>query len=136
MNPAGLTEGGERIEGCGCAQPGFAAAMDQLMDLREEFYFADAAAPPLQIIAGPEALALGIMIADPAADRLDLTHRAEIERASPHERMNRIQKIVGEPAVPTNGACADEGGALPGQCRGFIITDRRIHRQCDGRDFR
>ena len=73
--------------------------MDELVDLGEELDLADAAAAALEIEAGAELLALGIMVADPAGDRLDLADRAEIERAAPDERMDRLEEIAAERGI-------------------------------------
>src|SRR5947199_344412 len=67
-DPAGRRQRGERIERRRRAQLGLAAAMDELVDLDEELDLADPAAAALEVVAGAEGLALGIMVADPPAD--------------------------------------------------------------------
>ena len=110
--------------------------MDQLVALGEELDFANPAAAALEIEAGAEALALRIMIADQPGDRLGLADRAEIERAAPDERMDRLEEIAAERAIAGGLAGANEGGALPRQRGGFVIADRRIDRQRDRGHFR
>jgi hypothetical protein len=114
-DPAGRLQRGERVERRRGAQGRLAAAMDELLDLGEEFDLADAAAAALQIEAGAEGLALRIMVADAAADRADLADRAEIERAPPDEGMDRLEEIAAERDIAGDHAGADERGALPGQ---------------------
>ena len=64
------------------------------MDLREELDLADAAAPALEVVAGAERLALRMMVADAAGDAADLADRAEIERAPPDERADRVEETL------------------------------------------
>jgi hypothetical protein len=115
------------------AQRGLATAMDELVHVREELDLADAAAAALQVVARAECLAVGIMVADPPGDRLELADRAEIERAPPHERVDRLQEIAPDRRVPSDMAGTDERGTLPGQRARLIMRDRRIHRQRDRR---
>ena len=82
----------QRIERRRRAQRRLAAAVDQLLDLGEEFGLADAAPAALQIIAGAERLALRIMVADAERDVADLLDRAEIERAPPDERADFVEE--------------------------------------------
>ena len=109
--------------------------MDELVDLDEELDLADAAAAALEVEARAERLALRIMVADPAADRADLADRAEIERAPPDERVDRLEEIAAERRIAGDLPGADEGRALPGQSRGFVIGDGRIDRQRDRGHF-
>src|SRR5690606_34093586 len=130
-DPPRLGECGDRRERRRSAQRRIAAAVDELVDLDEELDLADAAAAALEVEAGAERLALRVMIADQPADRLDFTDRAEIEAASPDEGMDRIEEIAAERRIAGAEAGADEGGALPGQRRRFVMADRRVHRQRD-----
>ena len=68
--------------------------MDQLLDLGEEFGLADAAAAALQVEAGPERLALRIMVADAERDVADFLDRPEIERAAPDERLDLVEEAL------------------------------------------
>ena len=130
---AGADQRAQRAERPRRAQLRLPSAVDQLVDLDEELDLADAARPRLTSNPGPEALPLGIMVADAAGERLHLADRAEIERAPPHERVQRLDEIAAEPGIPGDRAGADEGGPLPGQGRGFVIADRRVDRQHDRR---
>ena len=70
--------------------------MDHLLDLDEEFDFANAAAPALQIIARADLGVLGEMVADPRRDLPHFLDHAEIERAAPHERLDRVEEALAE----------------------------------------
>ena len=133
VDPARPGEHGECVQGRRRAQAAVAAAMDQLVHLGEELRLADAAAPALQVIAGAERLALGIMVANAPGDLPDLRHRAIVQRAPPHERADRDQEPPPQRQVARRRPRADEGGALPRQRLRFIIADRRAHRQRDRR---
>ena len=61
--------------------------------------------------------------------------RAEIERAPPDERADRVEELPAECDVARCGARADEGGTLPGERLRLVIADRRIDRQRDRRDL-
>jgi hypothetical protein len=56
VDPSVRGQRGQRVAGRGHAQRRIAPAMDQLVNLREELDFADAAAAALQIISGAERL--------------------------------------------------------------------------------
>jgi hypothetical protein len=107
--------------------------MDELVDLREELDFADAAASALQIVARAERPALRMMVADPARDVADLADRAVIDCAAPYERAGSREELLPQRQIAGTGAGADERGALPGQRLRFIIRDRRLDRQRDRR---
>ena len=64
VEPPRRGQRGERVERRRRAQRRLAAAVDQLLDLGEEFDLADAAAAALEVEAGAERLALRIMVAD------------------------------------------------------------------------
>ena len=57
----------------------------------------NAAAPALEIKARPERLALGMMIANAPRNPANLADRPEIERATPDERPDRLEKIRDDP---------------------------------------
>ena len=135
LQVTGGGQGGERVERRRRAQARIAAAVNHLLRLGEEFDLANPAAAALDVIARAERLDLGIMIAHPQADAANFVDHAEIERAAPNERFDRIQKALAERAVAAAGAGADEGGSLPRQSGRFIISDRRAHRQHDRSDL-
>src|SRR5207244_3552294 len=112
-----------------------AAAMDELVNLREELDLANAAAPALQVEAGAERLALGVMIADAARNTADLADRAKIERAAPDERADRVEETSPQFRIARRRPAPDERSALPGQRQRFIIGDGGIDRQHDRRDL-
>ena len=126
---------GERVERRGDPQSAVAAAVDHLLCLGEEFDLADPAATALQVKTGAERLDLGIMIADRQADRADFVDRAEIERAAPDERVDRVEEVTAERGVAGAGARADERGALPRQRGRFIISDGGADGQHDRGHF-
>ena len=70
--------------------------MDHLLDLDEELDLADAAAPALEVKARADVGALGKMIADPGGNLPHLLDHAEIERAPPHERLDRVEEALAE----------------------------------------
>jgi len=109
--------------------------VDHLLNLDEEFDFADAAAPPLEVESRAEARALCEMVADSRRDLAHLVDHAEVERAPPHERLDRAEEALAERDVAGAGFGADEGGALPRQRRGFVMGDRGVDRQRNWRDF-
>ena len=135
LDPPRRGERRQRIDRRRNAQRRIAPAIDQLVDLREKFDLADAAAPALQVIARPERLALRKMIADPVAHRADFLELAEIEAAAPDEGLDRRQELFAERAVARRGARADERRLLPRQRFGFIIGNGRVHRQHDRGDL-
>jgi len=132
---AAVGQGLERVERRRGAQSRVAAAVDELVDLGVEFDLADAPPPPLQVEAGAELLALRIMVADAAGDRLDLADRAEIEAAAPDERVDGVEEIAAQRRVSGGEAGADEGGALPRESGGFVIGDGGVDGEGDRRDF-
>ena len=85
--------------GVGHAQAGIAAAVDQLMRLREKFAFANAASSALQIIAGAKLLPLMIMVAYLPAHVANIGNLSEIQTAPPDERLNAFQEIIAQRAV-------------------------------------
>src|SRR3546814_16590135 len=76
--------------GRGLAQRRFAPAVDELVDLGEEFDLADATPAALKVESRAEPLSLGIMVADPPTDRPQLSDRAEIEAAAPDRKSTRL----------------------------------------------
>ena len=66
--------------------------MDHLLDLDEELDLADAAAPALEVVARADLRALREMIADPRGDLPHFLDHAEIERAPPDERLDRVEE--------------------------------------------
>src|SRR3546814_10848599 len=75
------------------------------------------------------------MVADPPTDRPQLSDRAEIEAAAPHERMDGVEEIATERPVAGDAAGADEGGALPREGARFIIRDGGVDRERDRSRF-
>jgi hypothetical protein len=133
LDPPRRGERRECVDRRGNAQRRIAAAIDQLMHLREKFDLANAAAPTLQVEAGAECLTLREMVADPVAHRADFLELAKIEAAAPDERLDRRQKLLAQRAVARRCARTDKRRLLPRERFGFIIGDRRIHRQDDRR---
>ena len=134
-DPACAGECRQRIARCGCPQRRVAPAMDQLMDLREEFRLADTAPPPLQVVAGAEALTTRIMVADASRQVADFADRAKVQSAPPDERADRVEKIAAERLITSRYPSPDERRPLPRQRLAFVIADRPFDRQRDRRRF-
>src|SRR5690606_17187279 len=115
VDPPGPCKGVQRIDRCGCTQRWIAAAVDELVNLREKLDLADAPAPALEVIAGTELLALGEMVADPVAHGANFLELTEIQAATPDERLDGGQKILAERPVARRRARTDEGRLLPGE---------------------
>src|SRR3546814_16135407 len=98
-DPPRLRQRRERVDRRGRAQSRLAAAVDELVDLREKLDFADAAAPALEVVAGTEVLALREMVADAVATRGDFLKLTENEAAAPDERRDRRQTFAATGAV-------------------------------------
>ena len=121
----------------GAAPPEFGSppAVDHLVRLREEFDLADPAAALLEVEAGAGAGRSGIVGADLLRQPRDLGNRPEIEAAPPHERPDRGEEAFACGHVARAGAGADEGGAFPGQCRAFVMRQRRADGQRERGDL-
>src|SRR6185295_10763553 len=100
--------------------------MDHLLDLDEELDLADAAASALEVEARAKGCALGEMVADPRGNLADLVDHAEIERAAPHERLDRRQETLPEGDVAGARLRPDERCPLPRQSRRFVMRYRGI----------
>ena len=134
-NPARPGERRQGIARRGCPQRRIAPAMDQLMDLREELRLADTAPPPLQVVAGAEALTARIMVADAPRQVADFADRAKVQPAPPHERSDRIEEIAAERLITSRHPGTDKRRPLPCQRLAFVIADRPFDRQRDRRRF-
>ena len=104
----------DRVEGRGLANGRIPAAVNHLLDLGEELDFANPAAATLQVVAGTEPRPLREMIADAGGNLADLFDHSEVERAAPHERLNRLQEMLTERLVAGAHARANEGCSFPG----------------------
>ncbi len=124
-----------RVEGRRGAHRGIAAAMDHLLDLDEELDLPDTAAPALEVEARPDLRALGIMVADSRRNLAHVLDHPEIERAAPHERLDRRKEALAQRPVAGGGPRADEGRPLPRQSRGFIVGNGGIDGEGDRRDL-
>ena len=91
--------------------------MDHLLDLGEELDLADAASPALQVVARPEPRALREMVADAGGNFPNFLDHAEVERAAPDERLDRLEEMLAERPVAGADAGADEGRPLPRQAQ-------------------
>src|SRR5690606_7926915 len=113
-----------RVDRRGHAQRRIASAVDELVDLREKFDLADAAAPALQVEARAERLPLREMVANAVAHRADFLELPEIEAAAPDERLDRGEEIFAERAVARRRPTTNERRLLPSERLGLIIGDR------------
>ena len=93
--------------------PRIAAAVDHLLDLHEEFDLADSAAASFQVEAGAHLRSLGEMVADSRGYLPHFVDYAEVERAAPHERLDRVEEPLAERDVARGGTSADESRTLP-----------------------
>ena len=109
--------------------------MDELVNLCEELDLANTTAPAFQVVAGAKSLPLCVMIANTARDLADFLNRAKIDGAPPDEGPNGIDEALAKRDVARSGARADEGGAFPGKRCRFIIAQRSVDRQRQGRHF-
>ena len=109
-------------------QLGMPAAGDQLLGLREELDFADAAAPDLDIVAFDRDLALAAKGLHLALHVVHVGKRGEIQMLAPDERRDfRNQRLAG-PGVAGAGPRLDHGGAFPGPPFPLVIMQRRFGR--------
>ena len=95
VEPPGRGQRLERVERRRRAHRRIAAAVDHLLDLDEELDLANAAAAALEVVARADLRALREMVADPRRNLPDLVDHAEIERAAPHERLDRCRGSAG-----------------------------------------
>ena len=94
IDAAGRGEAAQRLAGRPDPQLAQPAAPDQLLGLREEFDFADAAAAGLDVVAldrDSPAAAIGV---DLTLDRVDVLDRRKIEVLAPDKRLQLAQKML------------------------------------------
>jgi hypothetical protein len=135
IDPPSRSKGRQRLQRGAPPQFELAAAMDELMRLCEELDLADAAAAALQVVAGTERLPFVKMVADLGRQRVDFRDRAEIERAAPDERVDRLQEMAAHLSIAGGAARADEGCPLPGERARFIMADGGVDREHDRGDL-
>ena len=75
------------------------------------------------------------MVTDPGRDLAHLLDHSKIERAAPHEGLDRVEELPAERKVAGRGASTDEGGAFPWQGARFVMGNGSVHRQRDGGDL-
>ena len=85
----GRLQRGDRVERRRAPQRRIAAAVDHLLDLDEEFDLANAAAPALEIESRADMRVLREMVANPHRNLAHILDHPEIDRAAPHERLDR-----------------------------------------------
>ena len=130
---------GQREQRCACIaapQARIAAAVDQLVGLREELDLADAAAPALEIEARSQLRLAAIGLADSQAQLRNIVDRAEIDAAPPHEGADRGEEPLPTLNIARGRARADEGGTLPRQCRALVVGKRCVDGHRQRRDLR
>ena len=110
--------------------------MNHLLDLHEEFDLADTAAAALQVVARTDVGALCEMVSNARGNLPHLFNDSEIQRTTPYERLDCLQKPLTERDITGAGACANECRALPRQSARFIMRDGRVYRQSDRCDLR
>ncbi len=117
-------------------QFGMPATRDQLLGLREELDFADAAAADLDVVALHRDCALSAIGLHPPLHVMDVGKCGEIQMFAPDEgRDLRNQRLAG-PGITGAGRRLDHGCALPGPPFPFVIMHRRFGRDrhlCRGR---
>ena len=121
IDPSCPGERGQRVHRRRHAQRRIAPAVDELMNLREKFDLANAAAAALEVKTRAECLPLREMVADAVAHRADFLELAKIEAAPPDEGLDRVEEMLPERAVARRRARTDEGRLLPCQRLRLII---------------
>ena len=113
------------------AQP---AAPDQLLGLREELDFADAAAAGLDVVALDRDSPAAAVRVDLALDRVDVLDRRKIEVFAPDKRLQLAQKALPGDAVAGHRAGLDQRCAFPILPDALVIGERGRdrHRQRGG----
>src|SRR5947209_10960801 len=135
IEPIGGDQRGDCVNRRRRAYRRIATAVDHLLDLDEELDLANAPAAPLEVVTGADMRPLREMVPNPRGNLPHLVYYAEIERAAPHERLDRVEEALAKRNVTGRGASADERGAFPRQRAGLIMGDSGIHWQSDRRDF-
>src|SRR5438270_11606425 len=106
----------DRVE-CGRrAHRGVAPAVNHLLNLDEELDLANTAAPTLQIVTWADLGAFRKMIADSSGYLADVFDDSKVQRATPDERPDGVEKTLAQAMVAGGGSRPDEGRALPRQC--------------------
>ena len=126
-----MAAGGERRQGPAgrCrAQPGVAAAPDQLLGLGEKLDFADAAAAELDVVSGHRDIAAAPVGLDLALDGMDVLDGGEIQVLAPHIRSQLLEESLAGFEVAGRRPGLDHRRALPVLAQGFVIGFRRQHR--------
>src|SRR6478609_8087243 len=105
--------------------------MDHLLYLHEKLDLTNPPTATLQIVAGTNGRSLREMVADASGDLPHFFDDSEVERTSPHEWLDRVQKPLTQREVPGRGARTDEGGALPWESARLIVRNGRVDGESD-----
>ena len=109
-------------------QFGMPATGDQLLGLGEEFDFADAAAPDLDVVALDRDLALSAVGLHLPLHVVHVGQGREVQMLAPDERCNVRQQRFAGAGVAGAGPGLDHGGAFPGPPFPLVIMQRRLGR--------
>ncbi len=126
IGPAAGGKGADGGAGGALAQAGIASPGYQLLGLGEEFDFADAAAPDLQIVPGNGDFFMPVMGIDLAFDRMDVLDGGKVEIFPPDEGSEIIEKSLARPDVAGDGPGLDHGRAFPVLAQGLVIILCRL----------
>src|SRR5262249_19815016 len=111
----------QRSDGRGNAQARIAAAEDQLLRLREEFDFANAAAAEFDVVPRHCDAPVPRVAVYLVFDRVDVLDGGVVEIFPPYERFHALEKRAARLPVPGALACLDPGGAFPVLPHAFVI---------------
>ena len=130
IDPPGVCQRCERGQRRADPQRWIAPAVNELMNLREEFDLANTAAPAFDVEPRAEKLP-AMMVANRVRQRTQVANRSEVEAAPPDERLHHGQKALAKCKIPGRGARADERDAFPCQRARFVMRNSRVNWQRD-----
>ncbi len=130
-DPAALGEVFERDQRLAAAQFGVPATRDQLLGLHEEFDFADAAAPELDVVTLDRDLVVALVGGHLALHRVHVGDRAVVEILAPDERRDFLQECLADRKVAGARARLDHRGAFPVLPGALVVVQRRGQRDRD-----
>jgi hypothetical protein len=110
-----------------------AATRDQLLGLHEEFDFANAAPSELDVVTGHRNDTMAADGVDLALHGMNVVDGGEVEVPAPDVGRQRFQQALARGNIAGDGACLDEGGALPVLAAALVVAFGGGKRDSDGR---